>query len=486
MRARVVIANSVGVDRKGRYIIHSPSRWTTSVTQNPFTWYPWELAYLSSLLKRETDCDVTFVDGCLEKLDTPRYIEKIVPLNPDYLVMESSTRTIRDDLNMAVQVKQATGCKLIFCGPHPTVFPEEILKDADYVCQGEYELTVLDLLRGQPTDSIPGLYPNPRRTIIEDINYLPWPEDDDVRRIDYGRPGIPGTNYLEIQMYASRGCPFQCNFCVCGNIYYDRPNWRPRDIEDVMAEIHHMKQKYPEMEGIFFDEESHNQDPRHFDRFLDAIIAHGHNNLKYVAMGSYSTLNTDLILKMKKAGYYQVRVGIETASEKVAEGIGLKGKFNLTRLRDVLGCARDVGMETYGTFIFGARGSSEAEDAKTISLMKDIVRNKLLTELQVSIATPQPGTPFYRWVDENGYLVSKNWEDYDGGCGTVVSYPHYSKKQIDRMYHQAVDIGRVYRGLQEAHRDGWISVFKRAHNRVGTVGIIKAGCSVLKNRFFGG
>ncbi len=97
---------------------------------------------------------------------------------------------------------------------------------------------------------------------------------------------------------------------------------------------------------------------------------------------------------MKDAGYYQIRVGIETASEKVAEGIGLKGKFNLTRLRDVLRCARDVGIETYGTFLFGARGSSVEEDAKTIDLMREIVRNKLLTELQVSIATPQPGTPF--------------------------------------------------------------------------------------------
>ncbi len=278
--ANIVIANSVGIDRSGRFIIHSPSRWTTSVAQNPFTWYPWELAYLSALLKRETDNRVTFVDGCLEKLDVDRYAEKIIALKPDYLIMESSTRTIRADMEMAVKVKAATGARLIFCGPHPTVFPEETLEKADFVCQGEYEITVLELLQGNSVQTIRGLFPNPRRPVIEDIDYLPWPEDEDVRRIDYGTPGVPGTNYLEVQMYASRGCPFQCNFCVCGNIYYDRPNWRPRNIEDVMAEIQYLKQKYPEMEGVFFDEESHNQDPAHFNRFLDAIIAHGHNNLQ--------------------------------------------------------------------------------------------------------------------------------------------------------------------------------------------------------------
>lgn len=252
-----------------------------------------------------------------------------------------------------------------------------------------------------------------------------------------------------------------------------------------MAEISYLKNKYPEMEGVFFDEESHNQDPRHFDRFLDAIIAHGHNDLKYVAMGSYSSLNENLIGKMKKAGYYQMRIGIETASEQIAEQIGMKRKFNLDRLKNVLQSARNAGIETYGTFLFGARGSSVEEDNKTIDLMKEIVKNELLTELQVSIATPQPGTPFYAWADQNGYLVTKNWEDYDGGCGAVISYPHYSKQQIDRMFQKAVDIGRVYRGLQEARRDGWVSVLKRAHNRVGTLGILKAGIHVLKNRIVG-
>ncbi|MBN1297824.1 radical SAM protein [bacterium] len=485
MSHKIVIANSVGVDRNGRYIIHSPSRWTTSVDQNPFTWYPWELAYLSALLKRDTHCTVKFVDGCLERLNGDDYAARIIPEKPDFLVMESSTRTIRDDMDMAVRVKESTGARLIFCGPHPAVFPEETLQTADFVCQGEYEMTVLDIVSGKDPADIPGLFPNPRRKIISDINILPWPEDEDVRRIDYGTPGIPGTNYLEVQMYASRGCPFQCNFCVCGNLYYDRPNWRPRTIADVMAEIAYLKRKYPEMEGVFFDEESHNQDPRHFDRFLDAVIESGHNDLHYVAMGSYASLTPELIRKMKRAGYYQVRVGIETASEQVADGIGLRGKFDIDHLRRVLQMARDEGIETYGTFIFGARGSTVAEDQKTIDLMRDIIRDRLLTELQVSIATPQPGTPFYCWADQNGYLVTKNWEDYDGGCGSVVSYPDYSKAQIDTMFQKAVDIGRVYRGLQEARRDGWITVFQRAHNRVGTLGIIRAGMNVLKSRLTG-
>ena len=109
MGKKIVVANSVGVDSSGRYIIHSPSRWTTSVAKNPFTWYPWELAYLTSLLKRETDHEVKLVDGCLRQLNVDQYAKLVIEEKPDFLVMESSTRTIRDDMAMAIKVKQTLG-----------------------------------------------------------------------------------------------------------------------------------------------------------------------------------------------------------------------------------------------------------------------------------------------------------------------------------------------------------------------------------------
>ena len=63
---KIVLANSIGIDRHGYYIIHSPSRWSEGV-RNAYHWfayYPWELAYLSSLLKKNTQHQVALVDGC--------------------------------------------------------------------------------------------------------------------------------------------------------------------------------------------------------------------------------------------------------------------------------------------------------------------------------------------------------------------------------------------------------------------------------------
>ena len=52
---KVVISNSLGRLENGRQLILFPSRWTAAVEtkSRPFSFYPYELAYLSTLLKRE-------------------------------------------------------------------------------------------------------------------------------------------------------------------------------------------------------------------------------------------------------------------------------------------------------------------------------------------------------------------------------------------------------------------------------------------------
>ena len=116
---KVAVCNSVGIDENGYAMIHSPSRWTNSTKDlNIFTYYPWQLAYCSSLLKRDTDCEVKFFDGCLEKLDHKTFVDKVSEFGPDFLIMDSATRTIDADSKFAMEIKKRFGTKLIFCGPH--------------------------------------------------------------------------------------------------------------------------------------------------------------------------------------------------------------------------------------------------------------------------------------------------------------------------------------------------------------------------------
>ena len=435
---KIVIANSVGKDDKGNYYIHFPSRWTAKVGKvQDFSYYPYELAYLSSLLKRETNLIVKMVDGNLLGLDVNKYINLIAKEKPDWLIMETASPLYHLDLQIARAMQKKFHCRVIFCGQHPTTFPSEVLKDGiDYVCLGEYEYTVLDILKGKKKKDILGLYPNKFREPL-DINSLPFPEDNDISRMDYDNIG--GCDYKEIEFFASRGCPFSCQFCVCGNLYYKSPNWRPRSIDNIIREIKYLKNKYPQMEGIFFDEEDHVVSKDYILKLTDAIIKNKLNNLKYDAMCGYIGIDKQMLTAMKQAGYYKLRIGIETASQKVAK-IALRKRIDIKKLKQVLTDAKDLGIRMYGTFTFGAPGSTKKEDQKTLELIKELFEQNLIYDFQRSVCTPLPGTPFYNWAEKNNLLVSKNWDDYNGGT-PLVRLPGYKKEDLLSIYDEC---GKIY------------------------------------------
>ncbi len=441
---KVAVCNSVGIDADGYAMIHSPSRWTNSTKDlNIFTYYPWQLAYCSSILKRDTDHEVRFFDGCLDKLDHQAFVDKISEFGPDFLVMDCATRTIEADSRFAKEVKQRFGTKLIFCGPHPTTFPEEVSQYADYVVLREYELVVLDILQGKDRNGIQGLYPNTSLRPPLDVNDLPFPEDDDVSRLDYGMPGEPSSEYLEIQAYASRGCPLSCTFCVCGNISYKHPNWRPRNPENVVLELQTLKAKYPQLEGIFFDEEVHNGSKKYILDLTQAIRENGLDDLKYDVMCGQWPMDEEVLDAMKGAGYYMVRLGIETAGEPAAQGMQLMKKFNPARLKQLMTHGTNIGLKFYGTFTFGGEGSTDDCDKKTIDMIHDFLENDLLWRFQLSISTPQPGTPFFNRMKAQGYLRDLDWKHFDGGNHCVVDRPDYPPEQVMKNFRAAEELYEV-------------------------------------------
>ncbi|MBI4382810.1 MAG: radical SAM protein [Nitrospinae bacterium] len=433
---KIVVANSVGVDRNGFHMVHVPSRWSLGVRN--FTncaYYPWELAYTSSLLKRETPYDVKMLDGVRAAWDFDAYFKRLCAEKPDWLVMESSSRTIAEDLRLAAAAKKEFGTRTILAGQHPMAEPEETLKIADYVCIGEYEYSALDLIRGKDPKTIPGVYPNGRAGLL-DIDSLPFPEDEDVRRIDYHEPNC---RYRQVQMYASRGCPRRCNFCAAATLYYDELNWRPRNPASVVREIRALKEKYPEMEGVFFDEETHNIRKSFNIALAQAIRAEGLDGLKYEAMCEYASFDEEAFAEMRRAGYYKIRVGVETASDAVAQHMTLGKKHDIAKLRRMLTFGKSLGMTFYGTFSMGGLGSSEEEDQKTADLIGELSGKGLLDEIQVSINTPQPGTDFYRTALKESYLrPAGDWADFDGNGHVVVDYPHYKADRIQSMFQKAL------------------------------------------------
>lgn len=431
---KIIIATGVGKNSEGHYFDLFPSRWSASSRYHANTYYPFDLAYLSSMLKRDTDHEVKMVDGNYFGYTVDVYADALIAEAPDLIVMEADSLTYNYDMEILQRVKQATGCKVVMCGQHPTSAPNDALKDgADFVVIGEFQNPVVDLVKSGFDAGTIGIFPNGRAPLMN-VETLPFPEDDDIKRRDYCR--LYACEYRQIELFPTRGCPVNCNYCVVRNVYHGEGNIRCRPVENVIREIKTLVEKYPDIEGFFFNEESHTANKKYTHKLCDAIIEEGlHEKLKFDCMCNFAALDEELLIKMKKAGYYKIRVGIETFDEDGAKEIFTGSwKKDIKKMMEVMHICRDIGMKVYGTTSVGTIGSNRASDTKTLEVVKQLHADNLLQECQVSINTPMPGTPFYVEARQNGWIIENDIRLMDGNKGSVLDLPGYPKADIDATF----------------------------------------------------
>lgn len=443
----IVIANGPGVLDSGQEVILFPSRWDSGIPhghKKPFAFFPYQLAYLSALLKRESElgnmpkANVVMVDGNIEGLNGDQYIQRIAALKPDVLICELSALTyptMTRVMQGAMAGKRYMGGAYVMGGNQRTILCGPMAADSERTQRegwtdcvtGEYELKVLELLGG----TVP---PSARTEAgLINLDWLPWPEDEDVDRISYQeinhyRPGM-------IQAYFSRGCPLACDFCSVPTYYgghgHSHRSHRCRDVEDVCQEILYLKAMYGDrMGGIFANEEAHNANVPWLVELCEAFIRHdmkGKHNLRFDAMCGYWPMTEELVKLMAAAGYEQIRFGLESTSIVVGKKIGKA--MHLGKLENFMGWLKKYGVHGYATIQVGASGSTEETDRQTITDVKKWIAAGSISKWQISTSTPQPNTPFFQECQKNGWLTTTDFSLYDG-YRAVVSYPSYPAERI--------------------------------------------------------
>jgi radical SAM superfamily enzyme YgiQ (UPF0313 family) len=276
-----------------------------------------------------------------------------------------------------------------------------------------------------------------------DLDALPWPEDEEIRRIDYGEWSNPYSGM--VQVFPTRGCPLACSFCVVPSYYgghgHSYGSHRCRSVGDVCDEIEYLAQKYEgRFSGCFFNEETHNADIGWFNQLCERITARGLHKFHYDAMCGYWPFTEDSIRNAARAGYCQIRIGIENLSEASGKAIGKR--IIPEKLAKVLEWCKAAGISVYGTTQMGAPGSTFETDVRTLETLIDLKQAGYLRTWQNSISTPQPGTPMYNQAKAEGRLLTEDLSLYDGGT-VVMEIPGYPKEKIEEvrqmwMRHQGI------------------------------------------------
>jgi radical SAM superfamily enzyme YgiQ (UPF0313 family) len=224
-----------------------------------------------------------------------------------------------------------------------------------------------------------------------------------------GFDGGAGSRYQAKRDYTGRGCRSKCTFCLWPQTIGGH-RYRVRSAESVIAEVAWITQHMPEVKEIMFDDDTFTDSsnlPRveAIARGMGALGVTWSCNAK--ANVPYKTLKV-----MKDNGLRLLLVGYESGDDQILHNIKKGLRTDIAR-RFTEDC-RKLGMLIHGTFILGLPG----DNPHTI---------------QVSLATPYPGTTLYQQAVENGFLQASdasNLVNEQGVQLAAISYPHLSKEQI--------------------------------------------------------
>ncbi|MCM8784035.1 MAG: cobalamin B12-binding domain-containing protein, partial [Candidatus Omnitrophica bacterium] len=145
---KVVLVN-LPWEKDGKWGVRAGSRWPHIKTEeeNNYQPFPFFLAYSASLLKNN-GFEVYLIDCLAEKMDFIKLKQKIKEIKPHLLLAETSTPSLYNDLEI---LKQLSGDFLIaLSGPEANIRKKEFLERnpfIDFVLVGEYEVTLLELVK---------------------------------------------------------------------------------------------------------------------------------------------------------------------------------------------------------------------------------------------------------------------------------------------------------------------------------------------------
>jgi len=138
----------------------------------------------------------------------------------------------------------------------------------------------------------------------------------------------------------------------------------------------------------------------------------------------------NVLKEMKKAGCRLVVVGYESGDDNVLKEIR-KGITVRQSLKFSV-AAKKAGLKIFGCFMIGLKGDTKETVKKTFEFAKKI--NPDMAFFQQAV--PFPGTEFYEWAKQNGYLKAKDWNDWlddNGRLACIVDYPWLSKDEICKL-----------------------------------------------------
>ncbi|MBN2203319.1 MAG: cobalamin-dependent protein [Candidatus Aenigmarchaeota archaeon] len=410
-------------------------RWQAVTNQGALHPPIW-LLYQATMTK-QSGHKVDFIDAIAENLDYQKTIDRIG--DADVVVMETAASSFNNDVRFAKMIKeQRPDIKIAMSGPQVTAMPKFSMKEPiDAVIFGEADLTTkeyVDSLNQANKSDILGLVwrngneivQNKPRPLIEDLDSIPVPDRSLLPMDKYSDSMFPSPFSF---YYTMRGCAYKCIYCLWTHtIYRQRLRFRsPRlAAEEVLNDIKKLKLKC-----FYINDECFTVNKKHLMEFCREL---GDPGIRWGCYFRSDNIDEEMCKRLKDSGCEIIRTSPEVGTNEGLKVINKGGTASMENDIKAFKLAKKYGFEIYASFVLGHPGETKETIKKTVEHAIELEPDTA----QFAILQPLPGTPFYNYLKEKGYLLTENFDDYLNEAGStkaVFEYPWLSHEDLVNGWH---------------------------------------------------
>ncbi len=363
--------------------------WKKSLRYQPLT-----LTTLAALIPPELPHEVQLIDEGIH--DVPD------DLSADVVGITVITGTATRAYELADRFR-ARGITVVLGGPHVTLIPDDAQPHADAVVVGYAEDTWPQLLRDLAGGAL-----KPRYTQGAGLDLAGRP----FARRDL----LPSKHFLTSNVFeATRGCVHACEFCVVPTAWGRRPLQKP--VDEVVADI----RQHGARKLIFIDLNLI-ADRAYAVQLFTALIP---LRLQWYGLATVLLADDEELLALAaRSGCTGLLMGLESLSTANLKG-NRKGFNSPDRYARVVERLHAHGIALQGCFVFGLDDDRPDVFLKTAEFAVEA----RIDLPRFAVVTPFPNTPLFRRLDEEGRILTRNWELYD--AQHVVFQPrHMSVREL--------------------------------------------------------
>jgi anaerobic magnesium-protoporphyrin IX monomethyl ester cyclase len=375
---------------------------------------PLGISYLAAVLE-ENGYSVDVVDCQTSRPDQKQLEEKFRSLNPDIIGVTSATLTYLPALEILKAAKTALpNCLTMIGGPHVTVMDEQTFTESanvDIAVRGEGEQTMLELAGLVSNGNLKNLsevlgitfrkngqvFRTPDRPFMQDIDALPHPAH---KHFDVSGYKILGKTYMPI--ITSRGCPFQCAFCLaskmCGR------GFRARSPSKVVDELEWLRDTFGAGAFAFYDD-TFTFDVNRAVAICDEMKARK-LGLPWDCRTRVDKVSKELLTKLRSSGCQLIHFGVESGNQQMLNT--MRKGTTVEQNAQAIKWAKEAGISVAISLVIGYPGETPEMLKQTI----DFIYKTKPDYVYMCEAVPYPGTELYDYAKKSGLELSKDWNQY--------------------------------------------------------------------------